>query len=150
MTYSLYKKIALLALLGIMIPAAVSAAPRESLFFTADELRSIMMANQGFLTIPSDEEEEEGAPVQEAPMDRGRRILKLSGLVYQSPSDWTVWLNGERVTPKNIPENVMGLVVRTDHIRLRWLDKATNRIVNITLRPHQQYNLDLDLISPGT
>lgn len=132
-------------LLGsLAMPAVSRAAPHESLFFTDSELQTIMLATQGYVADAPD------AKKDEQELDRGRRILALSGLVYQSSADWTIWLNGERVTPRNIPENVMGLVVKPDHIRLRWLDKATNRIVNVMLRPHQQYNLDLDLISPGT
>lgn len=127
---------------------------RESIFFSLDELDLILQASQGALQLEdeasADTDGDAATTAQEQPVDRGRRILTLSGVVYQSPNDWTIWLNGERVTPRNIPENVRGLVVNTDHIRLRWFDRAENRIVNITLRPHQQYNLDLDTLLPGT
>lgn len=124
---------------------------RQSIFFSFDELDTILQAAQGNApAVDGDDEDASDETAEQVPVDRGRRVLTLSGVVYQSPQDWTIWLNGERVTPKNIPENVRGLIVQTDHIRLRWLDKAENRIVNVTLRPHQQYNLDLDTIFPGT
>lgn len=144
-------------MMAIVMPVSASAAtPRESIFFSAEDLETILQASEGNVESVADVdgEDEDGATTEEAkkeePVDRGRRILTLSGIVYQSAQDWTVWLNGERVTPKNIPENVRGLVVQSDYIRLRWFDKANNRIVNITLRPHQHYNLDFDTISPGT
>lgn len=130
----------------------VAAQERESIFFSIEELEMILQVSQGIMTVG--DEATAGttgeAQAEQQPVDRGRRVLTLSGVVYQSPNDWTIWLNGERVTPKNIPENVRGLIVHTDHIRLRWFDRAENRIVNIALRPHQQYNLDLDTILPGT
>lgn len=151
MTMNSVFKVALTVLL--LSPVTAHAAPRESIFFSEEQLDMIFQASEGVLETVADETTESDpvkAAEKEAPVDRGRRILTLSGVVYQSSKDWTIWLNGERVTPKNIPENVRGLIVTNDHIRLRWFDKATNRIVNLTLRPHQQYNLDLDLISPGT
>lgn len=128
---------------------------RESVFFSLEELDLILQASAGALELDDESDDAKDGDAgkkdgQEQPVDRGRRVLTLSGVVYQSPNDWTIWLNGERVTPRNIPEYVRGLTVHTDHIRLRWFDRAENRIVNITLRPHQQYNLDLDTILPGT
>lgn len=138
--------------------AASSAVPRESIFFTPEEIVILQQARQGYLDnrfqtevpVESAAENVVDGEKDEAPIDRGRRILTLAGVVYQSPQDWTIWLNGERVTPRNIPENIRSLTVNADHVRLRWFDKAENRIVNITLRPHQHYNLDLDTIAPGT
>lgn len=144
----------------LLFPVAVSAAvPRESIFFTPEEIAILQQARQGYLDsrfqtqVPVEAAAENTADdgkKDDAPIDRGRRILTLAGVVYQSPQDWTIWLNGERVTPRNIPENIRSLTVNVDHVRLRWFDKAENRIVNITLRPHQHYNLDLDTIAPGT
>lgn len=152
MTFNHMFKYALL--MAICLPFTASAAvSRESIFFSAEELEILMQASQGQaqgLVDDGAESSETETAEPEQPIDRGRRILTLAGVVYQSSKDWTIWLNGERVTPRNIPENVRGLTVQPDQIRLRWFDKAENRIVNITLRPHQHYNLDLDLISPGT
>lgn len=126
--------------------SSVAAEPEESLFFTSGQLIEIMRANQGFIAPKAAAKKEE----QGAYVDRGRRILTLSGIVYNGPSEWTVWLNGQRVTPKNIPEDVLGLTVKEDRIHLRWNDRGNQRIVNLTLRPHQQYNLDTDVVSSGT
>lgn len=137
----------LTTLLVCLMPLSLQAAPRESLFFSQSELAAIMRANQGFVAPKA---EKPVATGQQPVQDRGRRILTLSGIVYNGSKDWTIWLNGERVTPKNIPQNVKSLKVQQDSIRLRWHDVFYNRILNLTLRPHQQYNIDLDLIIPGT
>lgn len=158
---NLLKYTLVLALFAPVPFAASAAVSRQSLFFTEAELQILRQAQQGVLdssinaiaTEAVSTTAEDGAATTEQevqPIDRGRRILTLAGVVYQSPKDWTIWFNGERVTPRNIPENVRSLTVHSDHVRVRWFDRAENRIVNITLRPHQHYNLDLDTISPGT
>lgn len=126
-------------------PQAALSAPQDSIFFTSNQLIAIMRANQGFIA-----PKEAISADTPAAVDSGPRIIKLAGIVYHGVNDWTIWLNGERVTPKNKPERVMGLVVKSDRIHLRWMDLARQRIVNLTLRPHQQYLLDSDTILPGT
>jgi len=126
---------------------AQAAETKESLFFTQDELFSIMRANQGFLAPKLDLTK---PSADNKPVDRGRRVITLSGILYHGPNDWTIWLNDERVTPKNLPEHVKGLTVKREYIVLRWEDIATQKMINVTLYPHQNYNIDLDLISNGT
>lgn len=116
----------------------------KSLFFTPVELAAIHQAKKGYIA-PS-----ENAIVQAAPIDPGPRYLKLSGIVYNGENDWVIWFNGERVHPKNLPQNMKDLIVRKDRIALRWLDKGTNKIISLVLRPHQQYHIDSDTISMGT
>ena len=132
----------------VIAPVMAQAAPKESLFFTYDQLIAISQANQGFTAKEATEEAKTDDTA--AQVDRGRRILTLSGIVYNSPKDWTIWLNDERVTPLNIPDHIRGLTVKKDLILLKWEDTATNRIVDLTLRPHQRYSLDLDVILSGT
>jgi len=132
-------------------PATASAAPvdmsavSKSLFFNTQELASIQQAKQGYVAPAAGTLEPQAAAI-----NMGPRTLKLAGIVYNSDNDWIIWFNGERVHPKTLPENVKGLIVKKDRIAVRWLDKATNRIISLVLRPHQQYNLDTDTISVGT
>lgn len=138
-------------LLGLvmLVPAASFAAnePRQSLFFSPNQIASIMRANQGFIA-PKEAYDEKNQ--SEKPVDSGPRILSLSGIMFQGPNDWIIWFNGHRVTPKNIPDRVMGLKVESNRIHLKWMDIGNQRVINLTLYPHQQYNIDTNVILPGT
>lgn len=132
---------------GLLVPVVAQALPEDSLFFSPNQIISIMRANQGFI---APQEAISDSNQGDRPNDPGPRVLTLAGIAYQTPREWTIWLNGERVTPKNIPDRIMGLTVKKDRIFLKWMDIANQRIVNLTLRPHQNYNLDTDTITPGT
>ncbi|MEZ5813223.1 MAG: hypothetical protein R3E13_00615 [Alphaproteobacteria bacterium] len=77
------------------------------------------------------------------------REIRLSGIVYHSAKDWTLWLNEQRVTPEAIPEEVMDLKVYKTYIEFRWFDDWTNQIFPIRLRPHQRFNIDTRIFLPG-
>lgn len=132
------------------VTQAVDEAPdlkTHSLFFTPNQLAAIMRANRGFI---APKEAYDPNNQTNRPVDPGPRIIALSGIVYNGPNDWTIWLNNERVTPKQFPERVIGLTVEKDRIHVRWMDIANQRVVNITLHSNQQYLLDSDQIIPGT
>ncbi len=132
----------------VLLPFSVSAAPiQDSLFFSQNELIAIMRARQGYVA-PQRAMVMEAAPEGAAAPEL--RLIRLSGIVYNGPNDWTVWLNGERVGPKNLPDRVMGLAVEKDRVKLKWMDLNLQRVVNLTLRPHQTYDLDTDTILPST
>ncbi len=128
-------------------PIAPETKTMDSIFFTPNQLIAITRANQGFIA-PAEAYDPDNQSSK--PIDPGPRIIALSGIVFNSQRDWTIWLNNERVTPNNIPDRVMGLSVRKDRVYIRWMDLGNQRIVNITLRPNQQYLLDSDSIVPGT
>lgn len=118
-----------------------------SLFFTPNQLMAIMRANQGFI---APKEAYDPNNQSSKPQDPGPRSVALSGIVYHGAHDWTIWLNGERVTPKNVPDRIMGLTVKKDRVHLRWMDIGNQRVVNMVLAPNQKYLLDSDEIVPGT
>jgi hypothetical protein len=128
-------------------PIAPETKTMDSIFFTPNQLIAITRANQGFI---APQEAYDPDNQSSKPIDPGPRIISLSGIVFNSKSDWTIWLNNERVTPKNIPDRIMGLSVRKDRVFIRWMDLGNQRIVNIVLRPNQQYLLDSDQIILGT
>ena len=132
-----------LLILMLLFPVTVMAAPRESIFFTQNQIVAIMRANQGFIAPQAAIDETNQG---DRPMDSGPREITLSGIVYNGPHDWTIWLNDQRIGPKNMPDHIMGLVVEKDRIHLKWMDIAQQRVVNIVLRPHQRYFLDTDTI----
>ncbi len=117
----------------------------QSLFFTPNQLASIMRGKQGYLAPrdafdPGNQGANPNAPVPQ--------VISLSGIVYIDKNDWVIWLNGERVTRKNMPQRLVGLSVKPDRVHIRWMDVSHQRIINITLEPHQQYLLDSDTIIP--
>lgn len=77
------------------------------------------------------------------------RDISLGGIVYVAAEDWTIWLNGQRVTPKAIPSEIIDLKVYNEYIELKWFDEYTNRIFPIRLRPHQRFNIDTRIFLPG-
>lgn len=123
-----------------------SGGKPESIFFTPNQLASIMRAQQGFLVPREAFDPNNQGP---EPMTGGSRVVSLAGIIYVNSKDWVIWLNGERVTRKNMPQRLVGVTVRPKLAHLRWLDVPNQRIVNITLRPHQQYLLDSDTIIPA-
>ncbi len=89
------------------------------------------------------------SPLNEDSVKDTARDLSLGGIVYVSSKDWTLWLNGMRVTPKAIPSQVMDLKVHKDYIELEWFDSGTNQIFPIRLRAHERFNLDTRIFLPG-
>jgi len=77
------------------------------------------------------------------------RDITLGGIVYKGKEDWTIWLNGERVTPSAVPKEVLDLRVYKDHIEVKWIDETTNQVFPIRLRTHQRFNLDMRIFLPG-
>lgn len=136
-----------LAFLLCVLPVVATAAPlQDSLFFSQNELIAIMRARQGYVA-PQQAMVMTASPGEPAAEPR---LIRLSGIIYNGPNDWTVWLNDQRVGPKNLPERVMGLVVEKDRVKLKWMDLNLQRVVNLTLRPHQTYDLDSDTILTST
>lgn len=91
-------------------------------------------------------------------MDRGElyesqqefvREIVLGGIAYNSDEDWTIWLNEQRITPKAVPSEILALKVYKDYIELKWIDRKTNNVYPIRLRPHQRFNLDLRMFLMG-
>lgn len=77
------------------------------------------------------------------------RYLSLGGIVYVSSKEWTVWLNGKRVTPEALPPEAIDLKVQKSYIEIKWFDDYTNQIFPIRLRPHQRFNIDTRIFLPG-
>lgn len=91
----------------------------------------------------SDEDFEMAKPPPEA------RNIALGGIAYNAKRNWTIWLNGQRVTPKAIPPEALDLKVFKEYIEIKWYDEYTNRIIPIRLRPHQRFNIDTRIFLPG-
>lgn len=79
----------------------------------------------------------------------GPREIALSGIVWRSSGEWTVWLNGQRLKPDALPREVMDINVHKKYVELKWYDATTNLIYPVRLRPHQRFNLDSRMFLPG-
>ncbi|NCT40744.1 MAG: hypothetical protein GW778_03665 [Alphaproteobacteria bacterium] len=77
------------------------------------------------------------------------RNIALSGIAYKGNKNWTIWLNGKRVTPDAIPEEAIDLKVFKQYIEIKWFDEYTNQIIPIRLRAHQRFNIDNRMFLPG-
>jgi hypothetical protein len=77
------------------------------------------------------------------------RDITLGGIVYVTTADWTIWLNGKRVTPKAIPREVTDLKVYKEYIEMKWYDDYTNQIFPLRMRAHQRFNIDTRIFLPG-
>lgn len=94
----------------------------------------------------------EPAPEQEKfvpPTEPSIRELYLSGIAYNGPKSWTIWLNGSRVTPATVPEEIFRINVEDEYVELIWHDKQTHNVFPIRLRPNQRFNLDARMFLPG-
>ena len=136
-------------------PSPVDLNEIPSLFFTKWEHDLLIEARLGATTRPvTDGENPEDTAILALPDDPGNLAgvpteVELGGILYVSPSDWVIWLNGARVTPKAIPSVIMDIKVFKDHIDMEWLDRHTNQIYPIRLRAHQKFNLQSRMFLPA-
>lgn len=77
------------------------------------------------------------------------RDIKLGGISFYTPDDWTIWLNNNRVTPDALPAEAIDLRVYKDFIELKWFDVLTNQIYPVRLRTNQKFNIDSRIFLPG-
>ncbi len=77
------------------------------------------------------------------------RDVRLGGIAFNTPDDWTIWLNSSRVTPDALPSEAIDLRVYKDFIELKWFDVVTNQVFPIRLRMNQRFNLDTRIFLPS-
>lgn len=123
-----------------------------SLVFTPSQYALLREARIGFNTrIPSLQELAKAGdpndPNYRAPVSL--RDVKLGGISFNTPDDWTIWLNNTRVTPDSLPSEAVDLRVYKDFIELKWFDVLTNQIYPVRLRINQKFNLDTRIFLPG-
>jgi len=129
--------------------ATVTPEMLQTLFYTAWQHALLQEAKELFTTRLPDPGEV-GSSSSNAPRDPGIRELSLGGIAYGSGDKWTVWLNGVRITPDAIPNQVLDIKVSRAYIDLKWFDSYTNKIYPVRMRPHERFNLDSRIFLPGT
>lgn len=124
-----------------------------SLFFTKWEHDLLIDARRGANVrpvVPGDAGSELLlAPDGESAVHGSPREINLNGIAYVSPVSWTIWLNNIRITPTALLPEIMDLTVYKDRIEIEWLDRQTNQIYPIRLRPHEKFNMDTRMFLPA-
>lgn len=129
----------------------VKLLENNSLFFIPRELALLDDARRGVVARPATDQEiydsQELSRIENIP--QGPRELAMGGILYNSKDNWTIWLNGIKITPKRIPTEVLDIRVEKDVVRLKWFDAYTNQIYPIKLKAHQRFNIDTRIFLPG-
>ncbi len=136
------------------INAARDVSKMSSLFFTFWERNAIADAkrSRGKVRAPTRAELNKRPEIR--PEDRvkpppEKRDIVLGGIVYVAQGDWTIWLNGKRVTPDALPLEILDLNVHNEYIEMKWFDEWSNQIFPIRLKAHQRFNIDTRIFLPG-
>jgi hypothetical protein len=134
---------------------SVNPTQIPSLLFTFWEHAAIRDARNriGLVRAPTEDELnkalKESAPVNKPKPPPEEREIKLGGIVYAAKDDWTIWLNGQRVTPEALPKEIIDLRVYGNYVEMKWLDDYTLQIYPLRMRAHQRFNLDSRIFLPG-
>ncbi len=120
--------------------------PASSLFFSPQQMAAIHQALVG-IYMPLFEQEQSITGAGAAALVS--RTLHLSGMLYSSDKNWIIWLNGFRLTPNRLLPEVVEINVGKKEVNLKWYDAVLNKIIAITLRPHQIYDIDTGILLPG-
>lgn len=131
------------------IPIAIDRMP--SLFFTHYQYQAILSSKnkRGVVRPPTEAELAALNSGESLELDPERRYITLGGIVYRDEHDWTIWLNGKRVTPDAVPREVLDLVVYKNYIEVKWIDETTNQIFPLRMKAHQRFNMDMRIFLPG-
>ncbi len=133
---------------GFESPVPRVGTPLTSLLFTDHEIELI---NEALVGGP--EEEQSAAPaaprIVKLKQPVGPALLHLSAIVYFSPSSWTIWLNGERVTPDRWPKHIEALAVERDSIQVKLRIGSDRLPLSVQLWPNQTYIVSTENVVEG-
>lgn len=132
-------------------PSDSEPSTARPVLFTIQEYQLIEEAR--LVNLPPEQGGAVTAETAKQIIERGARDLFLSGILFHSSTDWTIWFNKERLTivdnPKELPDEMKDLKVYSDHIEFNWFDAYTNKIYALKMRPHQRFNIDRRIFLPG-
>jgi len=114
-------------------PVAASAVPSDmvlsfgkspySLFFTPAQIDTMKQTLTVYETTPADQKAEQAIVAVEAvepPAPATYPVYTLGSIAYRNGSDWTVWLNGVRITPRTNEQVVKVVAVSADLAQFEW------------------------------
>lgn len=114
----------------------------QSLFLAPEDLVAIERALKGVISAGS----AAGGGPQEIPQVRK---ITVSGVFYKNPNEWVVWINGQKIVPGLMLKEIVDIRVERDLVHLKWFDVGLNGVINITLRPHDTYDIVTGVLLPG-
>ncbi len=118
-----------------------------SFLFSGAEAALIQKAMMGRVEMPQQTQETLSLEKKEIPK---RRVIQISGVFFRTVKDWTVWINGKKVTPyKQLPEIIDIEVRSSSYLHLKWYDVGLNKVISITMRPNQVYDITTGILLPG-
>ena len=124
-------------------PENVNAAPVESpvlsLFFTPQQSEEIRRAQNIYLGKAADVPVSPGAPVTlvtpDDPIESAVVYypqFTLSSILYHTPSDWAVWMDGKKFTPASLEHNELKLLeVNKESARFQWTPSTSQPYQNM-------------------
>jgi len=131
-------------LVGGLTQAELLAPFSGTFFLTPLEIVSIQQAMAGRVTSAK-------TLAKASPQVQVNQIIRISGVVYRAPDDWIVWINGQKVTPGHLLPEMIDINVRdSSAVALKWFDINRGRVIAITLRPQQVYDLTTGILLPGS
>lgn len=111
-------------------PASSSARWRSSLMYDINTLRRFHQALDRYRARhlnPDDGENPASLSTETTPVSAAAEIspddmpeFYVSSVFYQGDDAWSVWINGEKYTPANPPQEVSILHVQPDYVTLLW------------------------------
>lgn len=107
----------------------------RSLFFTPQDLIEIDKALRGIKVTSGDGNLVDGKLIPQV------RRIKLTGMSYVSQNNWIIWLNGQKVTPFLQPKELKDIRVEPGVVHLWWFDIGANKVLFLSLRPHEIYDI---------
>lgn len=105
--------------------------------------RSVMVDDLGLV------DETQGTGEEDKPLVPTTRYLSLAGISYQAPENWIIWLNGKRMTPDALANEIIEIKVREDFVEIKWLDFGKGQVFPVRLRPNQKFDLETKTFLPG-
>lgn len=131
------------AVTAVPVPDAAASLTekfKDSFFLSVIDIELIRKALVGKVTDPEILKEDAPVPVKET--------IEVSGILYRGPGDWIVWLNGEKLTPQKLLPQITEITVESaESVSLRWYDGNRKKIVPVTLRPRQVYDVQTGVLS---
>ena len=65
--------------------------------------------------------------------------LKLNAVIYNSPQDWVVWINGEKHIPGDIKNNLTMLDVSPQSVHVHWQEGKAEQQMTLNLVPSSSH-----------
>ncbi len=120
----------------------------DSFMFSGAEAALIQKAMGGRVEKP--QQTQETLKIEKKVVIPKRRVIKISGVLFRSPKDWAVWINGRKITPDvSLPEIIEIKVKSSSYLHLKWYDVGLNKVISITMRPNQTYDITTGILLPG-